>query len=194
VRIAFGPVPSRRLGRSLGSTRYHPRYIPICVFAASWVEPRQRKTVPRDSRKGEEMMFSENAVRDALEGVMDPELKRSLVDLHMVRNIQTGTDDVRVTLVLTTLGCPMKHRIDQEVKEAVPEVERFQVARRAYPCWGHSPGYRDQKGRGRRSAHRDRFSGILNRAGIPPNGQVGDGHALSIAVLSQTLPPHALSA
>jgi ATP-binding protein involved in chromosome partitioning len=63
------------------------------------------------------MMISENAVRDALKGVMDPELKRSLVDLHMVRNIQTGTDDVRVTLALTTLGCPMKHRIVQEGKK-----------------------------------------------------------------------------
>lgn len=65
-------------------------------------------------------MVSENSVLDALRGVLDPELHRSLVDLGMVREIQVGgTGDVRVILALTTLGCPMKQRITGEVKDAV---------------------------------------------------------------------------
>lgn len=67
-------------------------------------------------------MIQEAAVREALKKVLDPELKKSLVDLQMVRDIQVGEDSVRVTLALTTLGCPMKKRIVQDVKEAVLQV------------------------------------------------------------------------
>jgi ATP-binding protein involved in chromosome partitioning len=68
-------------------------------------------------------MVTENAIWNALRKVKDPELKKSLVDLHMVRDIQIGAEEVRVTLALTTLGCPMKQRIVQEVKEALRALE-----------------------------------------------------------------------
>lgn len=64
-------------------------------------------------------MVAEHAVREALKQVMDPELRRSLVDLNMVRDIRVSEEGVRVTLALTTLGCPMKHRIVHDVKNAV---------------------------------------------------------------------------
>ncbi|NLI82700.1 MAG: Mrp/NBP35 family ATP-binding protein [Deltaproteobacteria bacterium] len=58
-------------------------------------------------------------VREALKAVVDPELKRNLVDLQMVKDIDIEDGRVRVTLALTTLACPMKKRFVESVKEAV---------------------------------------------------------------------------
>ncbi len=76
-------------------------------------------TVAPGAGKGELEMVAEHSVREALKQVLDPELKRSLVDLNMVRDIRVSEGEVRVTLALTTLGCPMKQRIVQDVKNAV---------------------------------------------------------------------------
>ena len=69
-------------------------------------------------------MATEAAVRKALEGVMDPELHKSLIELGMVREVQVKGGMVAITLALTTLGCPLKEKIvgDREAaKLAVPE-------------------------------------------------------------------------
>ena len=47
----------------------------------------------------------------ALSTVMDPELRRSVVDLGMVRDIAITDERLSVRLVLTTAGCPLKNRI-----------------------------------------------------------------------------------
>lgn len=72
-------------------------------------------------------MAAESAVWEALRNVQDPELKKSLVDLHMVRDVRISAEEVRVTLALTTLGCPMKKRIVQDVKDAVGLLEGVSV-------------------------------------------------------------------
>ncbi|HID86097.1 MAG TPA: iron-sulfur cluster carrier protein ApbC [Anaerolineae bacterium] len=64
-------------------------------------------------------MATVEEVRQALSKVMDPELKRSLVDLGMVRDVRTGDNRVTFTLALTTLACPLKERIVAEAKAAV---------------------------------------------------------------------------
>ena len=50
---------------------------------------------------------------------MDPELKRNLVELGMVRRVDITGNQVRVTLALTTLACPLKDRIAGDVRQAV---------------------------------------------------------------------------
>jgi ATP-binding protein involved in chromosome partitioning len=65
----------------------------------------------------------EAKVREALDGVMDPELHKSLIELGMVRQIRIEHDQVEITLALTTLGCPLKERIVADVKRAVGAVE-----------------------------------------------------------------------
>lgn len=67
-------------------------------------------------------MITQNQIREALQAVQDPELKRSIVDLHMVREILVKDEEVLINLALTTLGCPMKKRIVEEVKQAVQKV------------------------------------------------------------------------
>lgn len=64
-------------------------------------------------------MVTTQQVQEALRGVMDPELKRSLVDLGMVRQVDIAGPQVRVTLALTTLACPLKDRIADDVRQAV---------------------------------------------------------------------------
>jgi Mrp family chromosome partitioning ATPase len=54
---------------------------------------------------------------------MDPELKRSLVELGMVRHVDITGRQVRVTLALTTLACPLKDRMAADVRQAVSALE-----------------------------------------------------------------------
>jgi len=64
-------------------------------------------------------MVTEEEIRNALKGVMDPELGRNIVELGMVRDIRLSDDQVDLTLALTTLDCPLKDRIVGDVKSAI---------------------------------------------------------------------------
>lgn len=55
-------------------------------------------------------------VRQALKDVVDPELKRSLVELGMIKDISVAEGKVDVTLALTTLGCPMKKKMADDIR------------------------------------------------------------------------------
>jgi len=64
-------------------------------------------------------LVTEATIRKALEGVMDPELHKSLIELGMVREVRVKDGRVEVTLALTTLGCPLKAQIVGDVEKAV---------------------------------------------------------------------------
>jgi Mrp family chromosome partitioning ATPase len=66
---------------------------------------------------------TEAQIRKALEGVMDPELNKSLIELGMVPEVAINKDRVDITLALTTLGCPLKDQIVEDVKRAVGALE-----------------------------------------------------------------------
>jgi Mrp family chromosome partitioning ATPase len=68
-------------------------------------------------------LATEAAVRKVLAGVMDPELHKSLIELGMVREVQATEGLVEITLALTTMGCPLKEQIVDDVKEAVGALE-----------------------------------------------------------------------
>jgi ATP-binding protein involved in chromosome partitioning len=63
-------------------------------------------------------------ITEALKGVIDPELRRSIVELGMVRSVQIG-DDGRVDVVvsLTTPGCPIRSHFQTAVAERVGAIE-----------------------------------------------------------------------
>ena len=63
--------------------------------------------------------MTEEQILEALAGVMDPELGRSLVELGMVRDVQVKGAQVRFTLALTAAACPPKEQIVAEAKVAV---------------------------------------------------------------------------
>ncbi len=62
----------------------------------------------------------------ALAGVIDPELKRSVVELDMVRNVQIEGGEVGVTIALTVPGCPLRASFEEQVAEALRPVEGVQ--------------------------------------------------------------------
>ena len=62
-------------------------------------------------------------VRAALGTVNDPEIKRPITDLGMVESVEVdGPGVVRLTVLLTVAGCPMKDTINRDVNAAVREV------------------------------------------------------------------------
>ncbi|RMI07001.1 Mrp/NBP35 family ATP-binding protein [Cellulomonas triticagri] len=68
------------------------------------------------------------AVREALTRVLDPEIRRPITDLGMVRSVDVDTaapDGTRVTvgIDLTTAGCPLRDTITKDVTAAVLTVE-----------------------------------------------------------------------
>ncbi|GGC24284.1 iron-sulfur cluster carrier protein [Brevibacterium sediminis] len=66
---------------------------------------------------------SEDAVREALTGVIDPEIRRSIVELDMVESIVIEGGKVTVTVLLTIAGCPLKDTITKDTKAAVAGVD-----------------------------------------------------------------------
>ena len=67
-------------------------------------------------------MNIEEQVREALSGVMDPELGRSLVDLGMVRQITVRDGAVSLVIALTTMSCPLRGSIKEDARSAVLHV------------------------------------------------------------------------
>jgi ATP-binding protein involved in chromosome partitioning len=61
----------------------------------------------------------EDAVLQALSTVEEPDLKRDIVSLNMVRNITLGIDSVRFTVVLTTPACPLQEVIRKRCEDAI---------------------------------------------------------------------------
>src|SRR5256885_12831189 len=70
-------------------------------------------------------MPSKDEAREALRAVIDPELRRSIVELDMVRSIEIhdSTGVVDVTVSLTTAGCPIRNHFEDGVAKAVRTLE-----------------------------------------------------------------------
>ncbi len=69
-------------------------------------------------------MANQDEIRSALQGVIDPELHRSIVELDMVRSIDVGANGVvDVTVSLTTPGCPIKGHFQTGVADAVSALD-----------------------------------------------------------------------
>src|SRR4051794_22930689 len=65
----------------------------------------------------------ESAVRAALNKVIDPELRRPITELGMVKNVSVDADaGVHVEVYLTTEACPKKAEISERVRSAVADV------------------------------------------------------------------------
>ena len=65
------------------------------------------------------MSLTQDQVIAALRPVEDPELRRSIVDLGMVRTIQIDAGAVLVQVALTVPGCPLRNEIQKRVTDAV---------------------------------------------------------------------------
>src|SRR5215831_3754922 len=66
------------------------------------------------------------AILKALEQVIDPELKRNVVELDMVRDVRIEGGDVTVGIALTVAGCPLRSSFEQQVAQALAPVDGVQ--------------------------------------------------------------------
>ncbi|HET7354582.1 MAG TPA: Mrp/NBP35 family ATP-binding protein [Gaiellaceae bacterium] len=68
------------------------------------------------------MDVSRDAVLKALEQVIDPELRRPVTELDMVRDVEIHDGVVAFTIVLTVAGCPLRDSFEQQVEQALADV------------------------------------------------------------------------
>jgi ATP-binding protein involved in chromosome partitioning len=65
------------------------------------------------------MSFTQSDILKALSKVEDPDLKRDLVSLGMIKDIKIEPKKLSFTVVLTTPACPLKEKIRKDCEEAV---------------------------------------------------------------------------
>jgi ATP-binding protein involved in chromosome partitioning len=65
------------------------------------------------------MEASREDILKALEQVIDPELKRSVIELDMVRDVRIDGDEVTVGIALTVAGCPLRASFEEQVAKAL---------------------------------------------------------------------------
>jgi ATP-binding protein involved in chromosome partitioning len=67
-------------------------------------------------------MPTKEDVRQALRNVLDPEIGKPIEDVGMLRDIEVANGAVRVYILLTIAGCPLKDRINTDVTNAVSPI------------------------------------------------------------------------
>jgi len=88
-------------------------------------------------------MIDEKRIRDSLQVVLHPKLKKSLIDLGMIRNISIKDDVVTLTLALKSERSPLREVFVGEIEKAasgLAEVSAIQeeidsAKRQIYHCW-----------------------------------------------------------
>src|SRR5579862_8332411 len=69
-------------------------------------------------------MPTRDQVTEALRSVIDPELRRDIVELQMVRSIDIQPNGVvDVTVSLTTPGCPIRTHFQSGVAQAIRKLD-----------------------------------------------------------------------
>ncbi len=66
---------------------------------------------------------TKNDVIRALRQVLDPEIKKDLVTLNMIKDVQVENSKVSFIIELTTPACPLKEKIKQDAQDAVMAIE-----------------------------------------------------------------------
>jgi ATP-binding protein involved in chromosome partitioning len=118
---------ARRLGQDL--VDLDRRGLGHRLVRVDWLHTiRTVRTV--QTTRGRQAVPTEEQVREALRSVLDPEIGKPIEDIGMLRSIDVEGGNVRVHVLITIEGCPLKDRITNDVTAAVQPVagvERVQV-------------------------------------------------------------------
>lgn len=68
-------------------------------------------------------MVGVDQVLSKLATVIDPDLKKDIVSMGMIKNLELNGGDLKFTLELTTPACPFNDQIEQDVRNAVSQIE-----------------------------------------------------------------------
>ena len=66
--------------------------------------------------------MTDDAVREALRGVEDPEAGMNIVELGLVYAIEVSADAVLIDMTMTTAACPMAEMIVDQAHDAVAAI------------------------------------------------------------------------
>ncbi len=94
--------------------------------------------LPFDVEVEDDGMASVSSLREALKAVLDPEIGINIVDLGLVYDIEKADGNARVTMTLTSMGCPLTELIHQQctlVLTRLPGVETVDVDFTFSPPW-----------------------------------------------------------
>ncbi len=67
-------------------------------------------------------MVSVDQVLQTLSTVIDPDLKKDIVSMGMIKDLEINGSDLKFTLELTTPACPFNDQIEQDVRQAVSKI------------------------------------------------------------------------
>lgn len=82
-----------------------------------WIGPDPRIATSRPPRQGPAL--DAEGLRELLRAVIDPELGIDIVSMGLIRDIVMQRDEARVTMTLSTPGCPVGPLIVSEVQQLV---------------------------------------------------------------------------
>jgi ATP-binding protein involved in chromosome partitioning len=68
-------------------------------------------------------MVGVDQVLTKLATVIDPDLKKDIVSMGMIKNLELNDGNLKFTLELTTPACPFNDQIEQDVRHAVSEID-----------------------------------------------------------------------
>ena len=97
-------------------------------------QPALLADVPMDA----DGMPTEDALLTALKAVLDPEIGINIVDLGLVYGVEKEPGKVKLTMTLTSLGCPLTELIHQQctmILTRLPNVEDVDVNFEFSPPW-----------------------------------------------------------
>jgi len=63
--------------------------------------------------------ITEKEILQTLSQVQDPDLRKDLVTLGMIKDVKVNDGEVSFTIVLTTPACPLKSKLEKDSREAV---------------------------------------------------------------------------
>jgi ATP-binding protein involved in chromosome partitioning len=63
--------------------------------------------------------LSEEIILDSLKQIIDPDLKKDIVTLGFIHNLEVKSGDVSFTIMLTTPACPVKEQMESDAKRIV---------------------------------------------------------------------------
>jgi ATP-binding protein involved in chromosome partitioning len=130
---------------------------------------------------------SRDEILKSLEAVIDPELRRSIVELDMVRSIDIGPDgDVAVMVSLTTPGCPVRNHFQTSVVNAVSQLPGVRQVSVSFDVLNDSQKAALQQKLGRSSLPDGALAGVANVICVG-SGKGGVGKSTLTANLAAAL-------
>ena len=67
-------------------------------------------------------MVGVDQVLEKLSTVIDPDLKKDIVSMGMIKDLELNDDNLKFTLELTTPACPFNAEIEEDVRKAIDEL------------------------------------------------------------------------